>query len=168
MSKVLLGIIDVVKEPSFLRVFFENWSLKGSLRNQKNMALHFITKPLAPHFKSPQSWCHLRRSTIWHHKLFWDNRLPDAHWCTSQDLHSRAAQFRPFPCCSSFCSHSLGHHSQHGHNPNLETSQPYPRTFCYNLKHPLRIREEHMWLYGHAMLKNERQSQSGSRRTVIV
>ncbi len=91
MLKVLLGVIDVVKEPSFLRVFFENWSLKSSLRNQKNMALHFIRKPLPPHFKLPQSWCHLRRSTIWHHKLFWDNRLPAAHWCTSQDLHSSSS-----------------------------------------------------------------------------
>lgn len=41
---------------------------------------------------------------------------------------------------------------------SLETSQPNPRMFCYNLKNHLRIKEEHMWLYGHAMLKTERQS----------
>jgi len=54
---------------------------------------------------------------------------------------------------------------------SLETFQPNPirqiriqrerkhfcpekkKTFCYNLKKQLRIREEYMWLYGHAMLE---------------
>lgn len=164
-----------LKKPSFLRVFFlwgnrKTWLYISSERWNTEP---WRTKPLAPYIKSPQSWFHSRRSTIWPHRLFWDYRLPAAHWCTSQDLHSRAAQFRPFLCCSSFCSHSLWHHSHMGTTPayadvSLETSQPNPRTFCYNLKNHLRIKEEHMWLYGYAMLKTERQSQSGSRRAVIV
>lgn len=56
---------------------------------------------------------------------------PAAHWCTSQDLNCREAQFRQFPCCSSFCSHSLCHHSHMGTTPryacvSLETFQPNP------------------------------------------
>lgn len=116
---------------------------------------------------------------------------PPAHWCTSQDLNCRETQFRQFPCGSSFCSHSLCHHSHMGTTHryacvSLETFQPNPswqnriqierkqfcaeknKTFCCNLKNHLRIREEYMWLYGHAMLEIQWWCQAGRWWAVMV